>query len=104
VQTPPHDLTEEEAEAFRTDVIKLADALYDASVNARMMYGCLAVVFIIGLVFDHSNLGDFAFYVIKTILDLALVVSAIMSYVAYQHHSLCDECYWRKVLGDMYRE
>ena len=104
MQTPPHDLTEEEAEAFRAEVMHLADALYDAQVSERMMYGCFVAVFVIGMVFDESRISDMGYYLIKILFDLALVLCSVMSYKAYQTRSQFEESYWRKVLGDMYRE
>ena len=97
-------MTEEEAEAFRAEVIELSDNLYDARVSERMMYGCFVAVFVIGLVFDESRISDIGYYLIKILFDFALVLCAVMSYKAYQTRSHLSESYWRKVLGDMYRE
>ena len=97
-------MTEAEAEAFRAEVIELSDNLYDAQVSERMMYGCFVAVFVIGLVFDESRISDIGYYLIKILFDLALVLCAVMSYKAYQTRSQFEESYWRKVLGDMYRE
>ncbi len=97
-----HDV--EEAEAFRTHVLKLSDDLYDKQIRERFMYGALAAVWIVQLYWDIAKLSDVAYYIIKIILDGAIVLLSVGAYIAYQTRETAETAYWQAVFGPAYRD
>tara|TARA_R100001510_G_scaffold57636_1_gene66566 strand:- start:2498 stop:2785 length:288 start_codon:yes stop_codon:yes gene_type:complete len=94
----------EEAEAFRTHVLKLSDDLYDKQIRERFMYGALAAVWIVQLYWDIAKLSDVAYYIIKIILDGAIVLLSVGAYIAYQTRETAETAYWQAVFGPAYRD
>jgi len=104
LSTQPPELSVEDAEVFRNEVIELSDKLYDAQVKERLFYGFLGSLLLIGVVFDWYPVLNIGYYIIKIAIDLGLVALSMVTYISYRERTELEDQYWRKVLGEMYRE
>ena len=100
----PEFTSVQEADEFRAHVMELSDDLYDKQIRERFMYGALAALWIVQLYWDIAKLSDVAYYIIKIILDGAIVVLAIGTYIAYQTRDAAETAYWKAVFGPAYRD
>ena len=97
-------LSEEEVEELRTRVQYLGERLYDMEVSERLGYGLLLLFFVVGWVWDVAKLSDMAYYIIKFILDVILIVTAVGTYDLASRRKTAQDNYWKAIFGDAYHD